>query len=120
MKELSIVEMESIAGAYSWDFSSVGSALGSIVSNGFECVASALVLAGASANYGSMIGGSHGGDGGGLLGFGVMGMAIGGAWGVAVGAITGAIQGAMLGWDASYKVAMDGYAGIINGTTGIY
>lgn len=27
MKELSVIEMESIAGAYSWDFSSLGSAL---------------------------------------------------------------------------------------------
>lgn len=44
MKELTINEMESIAGAYSWDFSSFSSALTSILSNSAEAVASALLL----------------------------------------------------------------------------
>lgn len=44
MKELSVIEMESISGAYSWDFSSLGSAISSIASNGVEAVASALLL----------------------------------------------------------------------------
>ncbi|EPB5126552.1 hypothetical protein ACRJX6_003716 [Klebsiella pneumoniae] len=49
MKELTINEMESIAGAYSWDFSSFSSALTSILSNSAEAVASALLLGSAAA-----------------------------------------------------------------------
>lgn len=55
MKELSVIEMESIAGAYSWDFSSLGSALTSIVSNGVEAVASAVTLGSILASYGSLL-----------------------------------------------------------------
>ena len=81
MKELSVIEMESIAGAYSWDFSSLGSALTSIVSNGVEAVASAVTLGSILASYGSSIGGTHGSDNGGIFGVGTIGMAVGGLWG---------------------------------------
>jgi hypothetical protein len=67
MKELTINEMESIAGAYSWDFSSFSSALTSILSNSAEAVASALLLGPAAAALGSTIGGTHGSDNGGLF-----------------------------------------------------
>jgi len=120
MKELSVFEMESIAGAYSWDFSSVGSALSSVVSNGIELVASSLVMGAAYAAMGSMIGGTHGSDNGGLLGVGTVGMAIGGAWGIAAGAITGAVAGAMFGWDKSSQLADAAFTSITTGTHGIY
>lgn len=120
MKELSVLEMESIAGAYSWDFSSIGSAIQSVVNNGVEAVRSTVAMAAICASYGSMIGGSHGSDNGGMFGVGTVGMAIGGAWGVIVGAITGAAAGLMLGWEDSHKVVTEGYSGIINGSTGIY
>ena len=116
MKELSVIEMESIAGAYSWDFSSLGSALTSIVSNGVEAVASAVTLGSILASYGSSIGGTHGSDNGG----GTIGMAVGGLWGLIAGGIIGAITGALLGWDDSMQLTMDGYKGLIDGTTGIF
>ncbi len=67
MKELSVIEMESISGAYSWDFSSLGSAISSIASNGVEAVASALLLGAITAGGGSIVGGSHGSDNGGIF-----------------------------------------------------
>ncbi|MCQ0525546.1 hypothetical protein [Klebsiella pneumoniae] len=120
MKELSVIEMESIAGAYSWDFSSLGLALTSIVSNGVEAVASAVTLGSILASYGSSIGGTHGSDNGGIFGVGTIGMAVGGLWGLIAGGIIGAITGALLGWDDSMQLTMDGYKGLIDGTTGIF
>ncbi|MFR6666996.1 MAG: hypothetical protein ACLUQX_12780 [Thomasclavelia spiroformis] len=76
MKELSVIEMESISGAYSWDFSSLGSAISSIASNGVEAVASALLLGAITAGGGSIVGGSHGSDNGGIFGVGTIGMMI--------------------------------------------
>jgi len=120
MKELSVFEMESVAGAYSWDFSSVGSALSSVVSNSVELVASALVMGAAYAGMGSMIGGSHGSDNGGIFGVGTVGMAIGGAWGIAAGAITGAVAGAMFGWEKASALAEAAFVSATTGTHGIY
>ena len=120
MKELSVFEMESIAGAYSWDFSSVGSAIQSVVSNGFEVVTSALVMGAAYAAIGSMIGGTHGSDNGGIFGAGTIGMAIGGLWGVGAGAITGGITGAMLGWEKASALAEAAFTSMTTGTHGIY
>lgn len=120
MKELSVFEMESIAGAYSWDFSSIGSAIGSVVSNAFEVVTSALVMGGAYAAIGSTIGGSHGSDNGGIFGVGTVGMAIGGLWGIVSGAITGAVTGAMLGWDKASTLAYNAFDSFNNGSHGIY
>jgi len=120
MKELSVFEMESIAGAYNWDFSSVGAAISSVVSNGFELVASATVMGAAYAAIGSMIGGTHGSDNGGIIGAGTIGMAIGGAWGIVAGAITGAVGGAMFGWEKASTLAYDTFTSINNGSHGIY
>ncbi|MCU6678496.1 hypothetical protein [Leclercia tamurae] len=120
MKQLTVFEMESIAGAYSWDFSSIGATIQSVVSNGIEVVTSAAVLGSAHAAMGSMIGGTHGSDNGGIFGAGTIGMAIGGAWGIVSGAITGAIAGAMFGWDKSAQLATDCWTSIYNGSHGIY
>lgn len=78
MKQLTVFEMEEISGGYSWDFSSLGSALTSIVSNGAELTLSALLGGAVYAMTGSVIGGAHGGNGGGSLGFGTLGMMVGG------------------------------------------
>jgi hypothetical protein len=67
------------SGAYSWDFS-LGSAISSIASNGVEAVASALLLGAITAGGGSIVGGSHGSDNGGIFGVGTIGMMIGGLW----------------------------------------
>lgn len=120
MKELTINEMESIAGAYSWDFSSFSSALTSILSNSAEAVASALLLGSAAAAPGSTIGGTHGSDNGGLFGVGTLGMAIGGLYGLIAGAITGAISGLMYGWDAASAEATKMWDSFSSGSHGIY
>ncbi|EPY4240001.1 hypothetical protein ACXDH0_003734 [Klebsiella pneumoniae] len=116
MKELTINEMESIAGAYSWDFSSFSSALTSILSNSAEAVASALLLGSAAAALGSTIGS----DNGGLFGVGTLGMAIGGLYGLIAGAITGAISGLMYGWDAASAEATKMWDSFSSGSHGIY
>lgn len=120
MKELSVFEMESIAGAYSWNFSSIGSAIQSVVCNAAEAVTSALLCSASYAAIGSVIGGSHGSDNGGILGVGTVGMAIGGAWGAALGAITGAVTGAMWGWDKTSALASDLMESFASGSHGIY
>lgn len=116
MKELTVFEMEEISGGYSWDFSSFSSALTSIASNGVEAVASALFRGAMFGMMGSIIGGCNGGNGGGLLGFGTLGMAIGGAWGLVVGAIGGAIASATIGWDATNAMISEFAEGAANGT----
>ncbi|HBY1558903.1 TPA: hypothetical protein MIQ73_22410, partial [Klebsiella pneumoniae] len=104
----------------SWDFSSLGSAISSIASNGVEAVASALLLGAITAGGGSIVGGSHGSDNGGIFGVGTIGMMIGGLYGLIVGAINGAAAGFFLGWDQSKQIAIDSLEGIFNGTPGIY
>jgi hypothetical protein len=42
------------------------------------------------------------------------------AYGLIAGGIIGAITGALLGWDDSMQLTMDGYKGLIDGTTGIF
>lgn len=116
MKQLTVFEMEEISGGYSWDFSSITSALTSIAGNGAELVASAIMGASTFGIVGSLAGGGHGGDGGGLLGFGIIGQGVGMIWGLVVGGIAGAAVGGLLGWDAISKICTDAYNGIINGT----
>jgi len=116
MQNLTTFEMEAISGGYSWDFSSLGSAITSVVSNGFEAVASGLITGAAFAMYGSIIGGSQGGNGGGLLGVGAAGQGVGMIWGLVVGAIGGAIYGAMGGWDFALEQSSAGANGFFSGT----
>lgn len=116
MKQLTVFEMETISGGYSWDFSSISSAITSVVSNGAEAVASAIISGAAHAMIGSTIWGSQGGDGGGLLGIGAIGQAVGMVWGLAVGAIGGAVYGAMGGWEFASKEAQAAMNGLYNGT----
>lgn len=108
--------MEAISGGYSWDFSSVGAGITSVVSNGFEAATSALINGAAFAMLGSIIGGSQGGNGGGLLGFGAIGQGVGMVWGLVVGAVGGAIYGAMGGWDFASNEASSALNGLFDGT----
>ena len=66
--------------------------------------------------WGSIIGGCNGGNGGGLLGVGTLGMAIGGAGGLVVGAIGGAIAATVVGWDATSSIISELIEGAANGT----
>ncbi|VUS54440.1 hypothetical protein [Klebsiella spallanzanii] len=116
MKQLTVFEMEEISGGYSWDFSSISSTLTSLVSNGFELVTAASMGAATYGMIGSIIGGAHGGDGGGLLGIGSAGQGVGMIWGLVVGAIGGGIVGGLMGWDSMLTISTDAYNGIISGT----
>lgn len=116
MKELTIFEMEEISGGYSWDFSSLSSALSSLVSNGAECVASTLLGAAVTGSIGSFMGGYYAGLTGGQLGFGIIAAGVGMIWGLAVGGIAGGISAALLGWDTSKDIVLNMAAGIIDGT----
>lgn len=116
MKQLTVFEMESISGGYSWDFSSIQSTITSLVSNGIEAVASAALLGVGMAAMGTLIGGTQSGANGGLLGFGLLGNAVGMIWGLIVGAATGIVNGIAMGWDASVALVEKGIEGILNGT----
>lgn len=116
MKQLTIFEMESISGGYSWDFSSFQSTITSLVSNGVEAVASAVLLGTGMAAMGTLIGGTQSGANGGIIGLGLLGNAVGMVWGLLVGAVTGAVNGAVIGWDASVAMVEEGIQGLINGT----
>ncbi|HED2706332.1 TPA: bacteriocin, partial [Klebsiella oxytoca] len=43
MKELTIFEMDSVSGGYSWDFSSISSTITSFAGNAVEAVGSAVL-----------------------------------------------------------------------------
>lgn len=116
MKQLTVFEMDAISGGYSWDFSSFGTSVASVVGNGFEAIASGLICGAAHAMIGSAIGGSQGGDGGGILGFGAIGQAVGMVWGLVVGGAGGALYGAMGGWEFAKDQAMAAMGGLYNGT----
>ncbi len=68
MKELTVFEMDTISGGYSWDFSSIQSTVTSLVSNGVEAAASAALGAITWGVYGLLWGGTQSGANGGLLG----------------------------------------------------
>ncbi len=116
MKQLTIFEMESISGGYSWDFSSFQSSITSIVCNGVEAVASAVLLGTGMAAMGTLIGGTQSGANGGILGFGLLGNAVGMVWGLIVGGVTGVVNGAVMGWDASVALVEEGIQGLLAGT----
>lgn len=116
MKQLTVFEMEEISGGYSWDFSSFQSSVTSILSNGAEAIASAVLGSLVAAAWGTLIGGTQSGSNGGLLGFGLIGNAIGMVWGAIAGALSGAAGGAALGWDATVALVKQSYESALNGT----
>ncbi|MDA3144928.1 hypothetical protein I6U06_23375 [Klebsiella pneumoniae] len=116
MKQLTVFEMEEISGGYTWDFSSLSSAITSLASNAGELVISVALGAAVGAMAGSVIGGVHGGDGGGLLGIGSIGQGVGMIWGLVVGAIGCGIAAATVGWDQTLAVCLDVVGSVIDGT----
>lgn len=116
MKELSVIEMNDVSGAYSWNFDSFTSILGSLTSNAIEAVGSAALGAAVGGAGGALVGGKHGGDGGGLLGVGTIGQGVGMISAGIIGAVCFGITGALVGWDTTSKYATDAINGMINGT----
>lgn len=66
--------------------------------------------------YGSIIGGAHGSNGGGIFGVGSAAAGVGMIWGLVVGAIGGALAGASVGWDVTFEKTMGMVDGLIDGT----
>lgn len=116
MKELSLMEMNEVSGAYSWNFTDVGSFFQSAIANVGELALSTIVGGAAGLAAGTYIGGSHGGDGGGLLGVGVIGSLVGVIVGPIVGAITVGATCAATGWESTQSIVKDIYDSFLNGT----
>ncbi|WP_338563911.1 hypothetical protein [Erwinia sp. E_sp_B04_7] len=116
MKEITVIEMNDVSGAYGWDFSSIGGFFGSLAGNTVEAVASITLAASVGTAAGALIAGKHGGDGGGLLGFGSIGQGVGMISGAIIGGLTYGIAGAVLGWDVTLEYSKKATAGIIEGT----
>ncbi|PWW07078.1 colicin V synthesis protein [Mangrovibacter plantisponsor] len=87
---------------------------------GFSSAIYSGLLAGvASTGGGAIIGGVHGGDGGGLLGIGSIGQCVGMCAGGAIGLVTGSIYGFAYGWDHSDEVeniSVNFYKNVISGS----
>ncbi len=118
MKELSVIEMNDVSGAYSWDFTSLSSVASSLFNNSLELFVSATLGAAVGGAAGAVIGGKHGGNGGGLPGFGIIGQSVGMIGAGLIGAICFGITGALVGWDTCKEYAMEAIDGLINGTLG--
>lgn len=116
MKQLTVFEMEAIAGGYNWDFSSIQSGVNSIVSNGVEALASSVLLGVTYGVGGLTLGGTQSGANGGVIGFGLIGNAIGAVWGTIVGGVAGAVLGATLGWNATLATVNEAFSGLMSGT----
>lgn len=87
MRELTVVEMNEVAGA------SLGTA-----------IYSGILSAAAGTAGGAIIGGVHGGDGGGLLGIGSIGQGVGMIAGGAIGLVTAGIFGTIYGYNHAEEV----------------
>ncbi|WP_241366022.1 hypothetical protein, partial [Klebsiella quasipneumoniae] len=111
MKQLTVFEMETISGGYSWDFSSIQASITSLVSNGVEAVASAATMGTLAAVFGTFIGGTQAGANGGILGIGLIGNFVGLIAGFVGGAIMGAGCGLAWGWDGTMTVIEQGAQG---------
>ena len=100
MKELSVIEMNEVSGAYSRDMSNgLSGLIGSAVTNAAEAVSSVALGAAVGSMAGAVIGGKHGGDGGGLLGVGSIGGAL--AWSLRVFWVAWRRGAAVVGWDTT-------------------
>ncbi|MDU4840619.1 MAG: hypothetical protein E6X49_05645 [Leclercia adecarboxylata] len=116
MRELNTFEMQEISGGYSWDTSSVMSTLTSLVTNGVEAAGSAVAFGAVCAMWGALAAGGKAGDGGGILGFGIIAELGGVIFGAIGGAIGGAVSGAAMGWETTVKMISDSFNSAINGT----
>lgn len=115
MKELSIIEMNDVSGAYSWSWGSFSNVVTSAVSNLAEAAAAITLGSVTGGLTGSIIGGANGGNGGGILGFGTIGQGVGMIYSGIIGAIGGGIAGGLVGWDMTLDKSLDILDGAISG-----
>ncbi len=116
MKELTVLEMNHVSGAatppqwgtgYVWDFSSTQSTITSLATDAFQLVAGAIV-GGVGGTLGGMATGAAIADnGGGLLGFGLIGSLGGAIVGGVAGFVGGVTAGVFGGFDYVAQIAGD-------------
>lgn len=122
MKELTLIEMNDVSGAGIQDilagnFSGFMGLVGEVADTIVGGVLGAISLS----SIGGLQGGTTGGSkGGGLLGVGIISIAVGSIWGAIQGAVWGAIAGGYNGaeWSNTQSQAM--IDSMINGTGGGY
>lgn len=116
MKELTIFEMEEIAGGYSWDFSSASAGIQSLVYNAVEAIGSTALGAIVGAGVGTLIGGTQSGENGGLLGFGMFGNLVGMFWGMLWGGVACGAGALAVGWDETLSYVKTTVDKVLDGT----
>lgn len=102
MRDLNMMEIDAVSGAGFW-----------------SAVTSSIIGASAGFTGGAIIGGMHGGDGGGIFGIGAIGQFIGMFSAAIVGGVNGGISGAVLGWNDAESItslATQFWSNVANGT----
>lgn len=115
MRELSVVELDAVSGAGLFGSFSNGSP--AVTTNGIcDSLLGAAAMGVTLAGYGMTIGGTHGGDGGGILGLGAIGQLVGLVIPTIEGAIVGTVLGAIYGLSGSQPLINQLVQGWANGT----
>jgi len=109
MKQVTVFEMEAIAGGTGGFFNSALREIGAIG-----------LGASIGATFGAIIGGRWGGAGGGLIGIGSAGQLVGMIGGLAIGVVTMGVFGGIVGYDDIYDIAIDSMNGLIDGTFNLW
>lgn len=126
MRELSVAELDVVAGGGFLSNLFGGSTtsraqtpgVGQTSSGFLDSVLGGIAGAAIGANSGMIIGGMHGGDGGGVLGIGSIGQAVGLIVPTIMGAINGGILGAIYGFSNGQPWINQLIQGTANGTIG--
>lgn len=108
--------MEEISGGYSWDTSSFLATAQSLVLNGAEAIGSAILGGVVAGGWGAFAAGGKAGDGGGILGFGLIGELVGVIFGAIGGGLTGAVAAASAGWDTTLSLVIQSFQAALDGT----
>lgn len=118
MRELSVVELNAVAGGGNF-FGSFSNASPTVTSTGIgDSLLGAAAMGTTLASYGMTIGGTHGGDGGGIVGLGQIGQLVGLIIPTIQGAIVGTVLGAIYGLSGSQPLINQLVQGWANGTAG--
>lgn len=120
MKELTLVQMQDVSGAgladiLSGNFSGPLGFIGEAVDLAVGGVLGAITF---SSIFGLQGGATGGSKGGGLLGFGVITMAVGSIWGAVQGAVWGALAGGYNGAEWTNTQLQSMLDSVFNGTGG--
>lgn len=119
MRELSVVELNSVAGGNGGLFGSFSSVTPTVTSTGIgDSLLGAAAMGATLASYGMTIGGTHGGDGGGVVGIGSIGQLVGLIIPTMQGAFVGTVLGAIYGLSGSQPLINQLVQGWANGTAG--